>query len=541
MDRNTLIKLRSNNKNISHINSCIQAKVSNINVISSNIQGTNYDSNIYTDTNSKSIKYHLLSKGTVNTFKSNSDSNIIIDSSNNDPIISFSNVITNYNDFETDDSIEFNNIIETYDNDSITSSDVFLKNNDLRYHFLARGTINTLPNMIHIPTQSNIIDSNIDVETSECIEKNIKYNLLLRGTIDTFKNLPNIESSNSLVSSNNSESDKKYKTYHILGKNINTLKKKLDQIEITEPEPPVKVQENKINSKYNIIFGNKNITNFVNIDKLDISDKIVIPFLTCGLGNQMFILSAAYCISTFHNAEMHIYNYYGNEHNIYNYNYKENIFKYFGVHINKDQNNINKKYRVINNRCFEEYDVFNYSPPVILNGYFQYYPPLIKYENEIRNLFLSGLEPFFNKIYETYDKNNLENSAFLHVRRGDYLDDPKRRPICSTYYYSVCILDIINDVENIYVLSDDIEYIKKESLFNNNQKIKIFHSKDELYSLAFMSLCTKAAICANSTFSWWGAFLGAYKLRNKVFVPRDWIKTVQYDINKLVPDEWIKI
>jgi hypothetical protein len=56
-----------------------------------------------------------------------------------------------------------------------------------------------------------------------------------------------------------------------------------------------------------------------------------------------------------------------------------------------------------------------------------------------------------------------------------------------------------------------------------------------------MSLCTKAAICANSTFSWWGAYLGAYKFRNKVFVPRDWIKQTQYDINLLVPEEWIKI
>jgi hypothetical protein len=54
-----------------------------------------------------------------------------------------------------------------------------------------------------------------------------------------------------------------------------------------------------------------------------------------------------------------------------------------------------------------------------------------------------------------------------------------------------------------------------------------------------MSLCNSAAICANSTFSWWGAFLGAYEMRNPVIVPKKWINEPYAE--NLIPEEWIRI
>jgi hypothetical protein len=61
--------------------------------------------------------------------------------------------------------------------------------------------------------------------------------------------------------------------------------------------------------------------------------------------------------------------------------------------------------------------------------------------------------------------------------------------------------------------------------------------QDELESLALMSLCRKGAICANSTFSWWGAFLGTYGERAPVYVPEKWISDPP--IVSLFPPEWI--
>ena len=55
-----------------------------------------------------------------------------------------------------------------------------------------------------------------------------------------------------------------------------------------------------------------------------------------------------------------------------------------------------------------------------------------------------------------------------------------------------------------------------------------------------MSLCKGGAICSNSTFCWWGAFLGTYEKRNPVFVPKKWI-SVKDDMSNLFPSEWIII
>ena len=79
-----------------------------------------------------------------------------------------------------------------------------------------------------------------------------------------------------------------------------------------------------------------------------------------------------------------------------------------------------------------------------------------------------------------------------------------------------------------------MEWVKEQEYFNS-EIFEQYESSDELESLALMSLCLGGAICGNSTFSWWGAFLGAYSLRNPVFVPKNWIKM---DITCLFPDEW---
>ena len=54
--------------------------------------------------------------------------------------------------------------------------------------------------------------------------------------------------------------------------------------------------------------------------------------------------------------------------------------------------------------------------------------------------------------------------------------------------------------------------------------------------MLLMSLCKGGAICSNSTFCWWGAFLGTYEKRNPVFVPKKWI-SVKDDMSNLFPSE----
>jgi hypothetical protein len=56
-----------------------------------------------------------------------------------------------------------------------------------------------------------------------------------------------------------------------------------------------------------------------------------------------------------------------------------------------------------------------------------------------------------------------------------------------------------------------------------------------------MSLCKGGAICANSSFSWWGAFLGSYSERNPVIIPKRWIKNNSSDPIDMFPSEWIQL
>jgi hypothetical protein len=265
----------------------------------------------------------------------------------------------------------------------------------------------------------------------------------------------------------------------------------------------------------------------------------IIIWLIGGLGNQMFIVCAGIIISQYYNCNLYILNNpdNNNPHNTKKNNYKKNIFKYFGTHIDKEQyeNNIPIGYKSCSGNVnpFGKYNITDFKPPCILSNYFQYYPIIKNFESQIRTLFLNGIEDNRKEISEKY---NLSNSAFLHIRRGDYLAKQHVHPVIDISYYKYCIKNIYNDVDNIYIFSNDINWVNLQEIFKDNKFI-IIDNDNEIYCLAFMSLCMKGAICANSTFSWWGAFLGAYKLRNKVFVPKNWI--IGYDFKNIFPEEWI--
>jgi hypothetical protein len=96
-----------------------------------------------------------------------------------------------------------------------------------------------------------------------------------------------------------------------------------------------------------------------------------------------------------------------------------------------------------------------------------------------------------------------------------------------------------NPPSKIYIFSDDSLWVKQQSYFSLNPGLfEFINNKDELETLACMSLCCAGAICANSTFSWWGAFLGAYSIYSPVYIPERWISEPVHD---LFPEEWIVV
>ena len=135
------------------------------------------------------------------------------------------------------------------------------------------------------------------------------------------------------------------------------------------------------------------------------------------------------------------------------------------------------------------------------------------------------------------------NAISLHVRRGDYVTNPKNAYIgfCSLDYYKAAINQMMNKIKDpvFFVFSDDIEWVKNNLLFAS-QAVFVDHNKNtESYNdMRLMSLC-KHHIIANSSFSWWGAWLNANP-KKLVIAPKNWFRNGTDD-GDLIPAEWIRL
>ena len=274
----------------------------------------------------------------------------------------------------------------------------------------------------------------------------------------------------------------------------------------------------------------------------------IIPCLMGGLGNQLFIIAAAFCIHKTTNIPIYILNMNesNNKHNIHKFNYMDTIFNYIGKHIHVLQPIDSLLHLLFYSGYRDHINIHQsgflpWSPEtshktIIVRNYYQYYPPLQQIESEFTELCLKGLENHPNQPPEI----DSSTSAFLHIRRGDYLKDPHIHYIQPLEYYqkAVTILKEKNpSVQAIYILSDDIRWVKEQELFHD-PLFKFYESDDELQSFLFMTKCHAGAIIANSTFSWWGALMGSHIYATPIMYPYRWISEDVYD---LFPTSWIKI
>ncbi len=142
------------------------------------------------------------------------------------------------------------------------------------------------------------------------------------------------------------------------------------------------------------------------------------------------------------------------------------------------------------------------------------------------------------KFKELYDDLTIQSytSAFIHVRRGDYLTDGGGGRMISPDFYKegLKILNKIEAVETIYIFSDDITWCKEQP-WESPKEIEYYDDPDELKTLYMMSQCWAGAVISNSTFSLWGVFLGAYNRTNMIVYP-----TNEFFVKDL-PTNWIKI
>lgn len=150
-----------------------------------------------------------------------------------------------------------------------------------------------------------------------------------------------------------------------------------------------------------------------------------------------------------------------------------------------------------------------------------------------------------NYFSELSSQINYANSVSLHVRRGDYVKNKKFSKIFNALdlnYYKKAV-DLITQQINypyFFIFSDDLSWAKDNlSLPCHHALVNADKKFNDCEELILMSLC-KHNIIANSSFSWWGAWLN--KNPNKIVIaPKKWFNDNSKDTSDLLPDNWIKI
>ena len=172
---------------------------------------------------------------------------------------------------------------------------------------------------------------------------------------------------------------------------------------------------------------------------------------------------------------------------------------------------------------------------VYLDGYWQTEKYFKSIEDQIRKLYtFPEITDEINK--ETVRQIQTCDSVSIHIRRGDYLNAqnaPMHGNICTKDYYDKAIAYMREQVENprFFIFTDDTAWARQE--YKNQDDFVIIdnnHGNQSFRDMQLMSLC-KHNITANSSFSWWGAWLNQNP--NKIVVtPPKWFNLAE------TPDIW---
>jgi len=175
---------------------------------------------------------------------------------------------------------------------------------------------------------------------------------------------------------------------------------------------------------------------------------------------------------------------------------------------------------------------------VVLQGYFQTEKYFKHIEDEIREDF-TFKDDILNPCKEMMCQ--MDSPIALHIRRGDYVINSDNHPLCTLEYYENA-LNHFDDDREVIVFSDDPAWCKEQELFSDD-RFMISENEDNRIDLCLMSLCSDFII-ANSSFSWWGAWLSANKDK-KVIAPLQWFGangyTKDHNTEDVIPDGWTRI
>ncbi len=290
---------------------------------------------------------------------------------------------------------------------------------------------------------------------------------------------------------------------------------------------------------------------------------MIVSELSGGLGNQMFQIAAAFALSRDLNADLKVdLRMMRSSPRVYALGCFQTEFieaKLEGYLLRNIRSYRSKIRHVLttNPFCkrinlFEEKGAFVFDDrirkqkgDIYLRGYYQTEKYFSHHAGEIRKLFTFRHES--NGSNATFLKLIQEGqSVFVHIRRGDYVSNPifnQHHGTCDLNYYQSAFELISERVRGatFFVFSDDLAWAKENVSPPGHT---VFVSGNDGDAAAFedlrlMSHC-KHGIIANSSFSWWGAWLMTNPVKT-VIAPKVWLRDQSVPVKDLIPTNWIAI
>lgn len=292
--------------------------------------------------------------------------------------------------------------------------------------------------------------------------------------------------------------------------------------------------------------------------------RMIVVEILGGLGNQLFQYALARSLSIKKNMQIKLDPTYFknntmrrmalNEFRIKSENASETELKEFGYEqgfpgvIQKAMDRFKPWYsrKIVREQAFPFCpDIWKAHDGSILKGYWQSEKYFVSIENEIRNEIILAKE-MSKESKAILEIIKGEESVSLHVRRGDYADNPVTNAfhgLCPESYYREAVALVRSNnpgVSRFFVFSDDPIWVEKNfSIGFPFQTIKHNALGQECEDLMLMSCCSHHVL-ANSSFSWWGAWL-CEKPEKFVVAPKQWFKGANLDTRDLIPHSWHRL
>ena len=248
-------------------------------------------------------------------------------------------------------------------------------------------------------------------------------------------------------------------------------------------------------------------------------------------GNQMFQYAALKGIARKNNYDFCIPSGPKTEMNFYDEENQHKLFIAFEMPDANVADNFSGAYLQESMCKFDKKLFENCQDNINLYGFFQTEKYFKHIEDEIKKDFTfkrDWLEP----CKESFDGKEYIG---LHIRRTDYVQKQNFHPLCTLDYYERALKEL-PDIP-VIIVSDDPEWCKNQKLFESD-RFSISDSNSNIIDMCILSLC-KYHIIANSSFSWWGAWLAESQ---KVIAPKIWYGPASdNDDSDIIPNKWRRI